>query len=51
MYANVILDRVSDALDHVFTYAVPEGTDAREVPLCGKREVAEAILDRVAELF
>ena len=26
-------------------------TDAREVPLCGKREVAEAILDRVAELF
>ena len=30
MYANVILDRVSDALDHVFTYAVPEGMDARE---------------------
>ena len=26
-------------------------TDAREVPLSGKREVAEAILDRVAELF
>ena len=26
-------------------------TDAREVPLRGKREVAEAILDRVAELF
>ena len=25
--------------------------DAREVPLCGKREVAEAILDRVSELF
>ena len=23
MYANVIIDRVSDALDHVFTYAVP----------------------------
>ena len=30
MYANVIIDRVSDALDHVFTYAVPEGMDARE---------------------
>ena len=30
MYANVILDRVCDALDHVFTYAVPEGMDARE---------------------
>ena len=29
MYANVIIDRVSDALDHVFTYAVPEGMDAR----------------------
>ena len=28
MYANVILDRVCDALDHVFTYAVPEGMDA-----------------------
>ncbi len=26
-------------------------TDAREIPLCGKREVAEAILDCVAELF
>ena len=26
-------------------------TDAWEVPLRGKREVAEAILDRVAELF
>ena len=25
--------------------------DAREVPLRGKREVAEAILDRVSELF
>ena len=29
MYANVIIDRVSDALDHVFTYAVPEGMDVR----------------------
>ena len=26
-------------------------TDAREVPLRGKREVAEAILDCVSELF
>ena len=32
MYANVILDRVCDALDHVFTYAVPEGMDARVFP-------------------
>ena len=29
MYANVILDRVCDALDPVFTYAVPEGMDVR----------------------
>ena len=26
-------------------------TDAREIPMNGKREIAEAILDRVAELF
>ena len=42
MYANVILDRASDALDHVFTYAVPEGLDVRvgqqvRVPLGGGR--------------
>ena len=42
MYANVIIDRASDALDHVFTYAVPEGMDVRvgqqvRVPLGGGR--------------
>ncbi len=42
MYANVIIDRASDALDHVFTYAVPEGMDVRvgqqvRVPLGSSR--------------
>ena len=29
MYAHVLVDRAADALDHVFTYAVPEGMDVR----------------------
>ncbi len=53
MYANVIVDRASDALDHVFTYSVPEGMELEigqqvEIPF-GPRRVDGFVVELLDE--